>query len=202
MGKHPVPSDVDAPLSAVRASLRKNWATFLTQGIVLTVIGLLAVIWPQYSTLAVDICVGWLFLLAGLVGLAGAFYAPSTSDFIWVLLSAALSLFAGVLLLWHPVAGAISLTLVLVAFFLVEAIFQMAMAVRYRHDLPSSWGWLLVSGLVDLALAMLIGSGWPGTSAWALGLLVGVNLVSTGLAILVLALQARRVAKTLGSTVA
>jgi uncharacterized membrane protein HdeD (DUF308 family) len=112
-------TNLDAQLGAARESIRTNWAIFLTHGIVLIILGVLAVIWPQVSTLAVDIYLGWIFLFSGAFGLAVAFYAPRTSDFSWTLLSAALSLFVGVLLLWHPVEGVVSLTLILVALFIV-----------------------------------------------------------------------------------
>jgi uncharacterized membrane protein HdeD (DUF308 family) len=80
---------------------------------------------------------------------------------------------------------------------IVEGFFQIALALRYRNALPGSWGWLLASGLVDLAIAILIIRDWPSTSVWTLGLLAGLNLISTGSAIIITAIQARRFAKTL-----
>ena len=185
-------ADVDNQIKAVRDSVRENWSLFLAQGIILTILGALAIIWPQVSTIAVDAFVGWLFLFGGVSGLAVSFYAPSTSDFIWALLSAALSLFVGVILLWNPAQGAVSLTLVLIALFIVEGLFQTAMALRFRAALPGTWGWLLVSGLADLLLALLVIKGWPGTAAWILGTLAGVNLITTGIAVVAVALEARR----------
>ena len=102
------------------------------QGIIMMVLGAAAIIWPQISTLAVDLYVGWMFLLSGLSGLVTMFIASSVAAFLWSLLTAALSLFVGVLLLWHPVEGAVSLTLVLIAFFIVEGVFQIAAAIRHR----------------------------------------------------------------------
>src|SRR5262245_58664629 len=96
---------------AVSETVRTYWVLFLTQGVIMIVLGVLAIIWPQFSTLAVDIYVGWMFLLSGLMGLVTMFLAPSVAAFLWSLLTAALSLFVGVLLLWHPVEGAVSLTL-------------------------------------------------------------------------------------------
>src|SRR5215471_10935843 len=125
---------------AISETVRTYWVLFLVQGVIMMVLGVLAIIWPQISTLAVDIYVGWIFLLSGLVGLVIMFLAPDVPAFLWSLLTAALSLFVGVLLLWHPVEGAASLTLVLVAFFIVEGIFQIAAAIRYRNMLPDTWG--------------------------------------------------------------
>ena len=181
---------------SVRNAVRLHWHLFLAQGVIMTILGVLAILWPQLSTVAVDVYVGWLFLLSGAVGLVTMFFAPSASAFFWSLLTAALSLFVGILLLWHPVEGAISLTLVLVAFFIAEGIFQIVASISYREAFPNSWGWMLGSGIADLILAGLIISGWPGTASWALGLVVGVNLISSGIAIIVVAVTGRRLVRT------
>ena len=184
---------------AVRDTVRHHWQLFLTQGVIMTILGVLAVIWPQISTVAVDVYVGWLFLLSGVVGLATMFLAQDVQAFLWLLLTAALSLFVGIVLLWHPVEGAVSLTLVLIAFFIVEGIFQIAASVSYRDVFPDSWGWLLASGIADLILAALIIKAWPSTAGWALGLIVGVNLVTSGAAIIMVALAGRSVVKAIAS---
>lgn len=180
-------------------TMRTYWALFLTQGVIMMILGVLAMIWPQISTVAVDFYIGWMFLLSGIVGLATMFLAPSASAFLWSLLTAALSLAVGVQLLWHPVEGTVTLTLVLIAFFIAEGIFQIAAAVRYRDAFPDSWGWMLMSGIADLILAWLMISGWPGTAIWALGLIAGVNLMTSGLAITMAALAGRSLVKTVAS---
>src|SRR5690242_12472553 len=96
---------------AITETIRVHWGLFLAQGIIMMVLGVFAVIWPQISTLAVDLYVGWMFLISGLIGLFTMFAASSAAGFLWSLLTAALSLFLGVLLLSHPVEGAVSLTL-------------------------------------------------------------------------------------------
>ena len=184
---------------AVRDTVRHYWQLFLTQGVIMTILGVLAVIWPQISTVAVDVYVGWLFLLSGVVGLATMFLAQDVQAFLWLLLTAALSLFVGIVLLWHPVEGAVSLTLVLIAFFIVEGIFRIAASVSYRDVFPDSSGWLLASGIADLILAALIIKAWPSTAGWALGLIVGVNLVTSGAAIIMVALAGRSVVKAIAS---
>ena len=83
----------------------------------------------------------------------------------------------------------------LTAFFIVEGIFQIAGALAYRDVFPSQWGWMLVSGIADLILAALIIVGWPGTATWALGLIVGVNLITSGAAIVMVALAGRELVK-------
>lgn len=181
---------------SVRDTVRLHWSLFLAQGVIITILGILAVVWPQISTTAVDVYVGVLFLLAGATGFGLMLFAPTVSSFLWSLLTAALSLLVGILLLWHPVEGVVSLTLLLIAFFIVEGIFQIAGSINYREVFPESWGWLLVSGIIDLILAALLITGWPGTARWALGLIVGINLISSGVAIIIVAFQARSVIKT------
>jgi uncharacterized membrane protein HdeD (DUF308 family) len=94
------------------------------------------------------------------------------------------------------------LTVVLTAFFIVEGIFQVVGALMYRNAMPGAWGWAVLSGLADLALAAIILNGWPGSVAWVLGLLVGVNLVTSGLAIVMMALAARAIVQSSVATVA
>jgi uncharacterized membrane protein HdeD (DUF308 family) len=122
-------------------------------------------------------------------------FAPNVAGFLWSLLTGALAVFAGILLALHPVQGVVSLTLVLVAFFICEGIFQIVSSLAYRRSFPGSWGWMFASGIADLVLACVIISGWPGTAAWALGLIVGVNLISSGVATALVAAVARRSAK-------
>ena len=192
---NPTLSDMQA---AVKDTMRLHWQLFLAQGVIMLILGVLAVIWPQISTIAVDVYVGWLFLLSGIVGLASMFLAQNVQAFLWMLLTAALSLFVGIVLLWHPVEGAASLTLVLIAFFIVEGVFQIVASLSYRDIFPSQWGWMLASGIVDLILAALIIKGWPSTATWALGLIVGINLITSGAAITMVA----RAGKALVQTVA
>jgi len=181
---------------AVKDTVRLHWQLFLAQGVIMLILGVLAVIWPGISTLAVDIYVGWLFLLSGIVGIASMFLAQNVQAFLWSLLTAALSLFVGIVLLWHPVEGAASLTLVLIAFFIVEGVFQIVASLSYRDIFPGQWGWMLASGIVDLLLAGLIIKGWPSIAAWALGLIVGINLVTSGAAIVMVALAGKNLVQT------
>jgi uncharacterized membrane protein HdeD (DUF308 family) len=177
----------------IRDSVRLHWGLFTAQGVLMVLLGIAAVIWPQISSLAVDVYVGWLFLLSGVVGLATMFFAPNATGFLWSLLTGALALFAGVVLLWHPIEGVVSLTLVLVAFFIAEGVSQVVAAFVYRSAFPDSWGWMVVSGIVDLVLAGVIIAGWPRSFSWALGLIVGVNLITSGMAIIMVAVAARNI---------
>ena len=97
----------------------------------------------------------------------------------------------GGLLLARPIIGAFSLTVVLVAFFIIEGIASIMFALDHKRELSGQWGWMLVSGIVDLVLAAIIFAGLPGTAAWAIGLLVGINMVFGGTALIAMALHAR-----------
>ena len=105
--------------------------------------------------------------------------------------SAALGIGAGVVLLAWPVGGAVSLTLVLIVFFLIQGVASIMYAMVHRQQLSGRWGWMLASGIVDLILAAMIFAGLPGTAAWALGLLVGINMLFGGSALIAMALHAR-----------
>jgi uncharacterized membrane protein HdeD (DUF308 family) len=94
------------------------------------------------------------------------------------------------MVLW-PVNGAVSLTLVLTAFFIVDGIASIMYALAHRQQLTGQWGWLLASGLCDLVVAALIIAGFPSSAAWAIGLLVGINMIFGGTSLIIVALSAR-----------
>ena len=177
--------------SAVRDALRAHWKLFLFQGVVMIILGVIAVAMPAAATVAIDIYVGWLFLLSGIVGLVAMFSAGNLSTLLWTLVTALLSVVVGVMLIWQPVAGAFSLTLVLTAFFIAEGIFQTVSSFSYRDVIPGSWGWLLASGISDLLLAGIIIWAWPTSAQWVLGLVVGVNLATSGAAVVMMAIAGR-----------
>jgi len=177
---------------AVQSALHRHWVLFLIEGIVLLVLGVFAVLVPPVATLAITIVFGWLFLVSGIVGLITTFWMRSAPGFWWSLISAALGIVVGLLLLARPLGGALSLTLLLIAFFIVEGAVSIMFALDHKRELSGQWGWMLVSGIIDLALAMMIFAGLPSTAAWALGLLVGINMIFGGAAMIAMALHARK----------
>jgi len=185
----PNPQDVRA---AFGRALHDHWGLFLAEGIILVILGLIAIVIPPLATLATTILIGWLFVISGIAGLIMTFRARHTPGFWWALLSAVIALIAGGLLLWQPLVGVLSLTFVLIAFFLIDGVLSIFLAIEHRRELVGRWGWILVSGIVDLVIAGIIWAGLPGTAAWALGLLVGIDLVFGGAALIMVALAARR----------
>jgi uncharacterized membrane protein HdeD (DUF308 family) len=184
-------SEIQRIQSAVTESLHAHWVIFLIEGIVLIVLGLMAVAVPLLATLAVAILIGWLLLISGAVGLFTSIWMRRAPGFLWSLLSAILGIVAGVMLLRWPLSGAVTLTVILTLFLCVEGIFSIMYALEHKRDLSGRWGMMLLSGVVDLILAAMIFLGLPATAAWAIGLLVGINLVFGGSALAAMALHAR-----------
>jgi uncharacterized membrane protein HdeD (DUF308 family) len=193
-------SRLDGIQAAVAASLKLHWRAFLVEGIVLFILGLLAIVIPNVATLAVEVFIGWVLLLSGVVGLISTFRMRSAPGFGWSLLSAVIAIAAGVILLAWPLSGVFSLTVILTAFLTVEGVASIMMSLTHRHGFSARWALLLVSGLIDLILAAMILLGLPGTAAWAIGLLVGINLVFGGSALISMALQARSLAPPAAGT--
>jgi uncharacterized membrane protein HdeD (DUF308 family) len=117
--------------------------------------------------------------------------ARHAPGFWWSLLSAVIGIVAGVSLLGWPLLGTLSLTAVLIAFLLAEGIVTIMYALEHRGALSGRWGWMLASGIVDIGLGVLLLVGLPGTALWALGLLLGINLIFGGWALILMALHAR-----------
>jgi uncharacterized membrane protein HdeD (DUF308 family) len=184
---------------AIVQSIRDHWRMFLVEGIVLVVLGILAIVVPQVATLAVTLFLGWLFLISGVVGLITTFMARHAPGFWWALLSAVIAIVAGLLLLGRPLVGVVSLTYLLIAFFIVEGVVSIMYALEHKKELSGRWAWMLVSGIIDLILAGMILAGLPSTAEWALGLLVGINMLFGGTSMIAMALHARSDAGT-GST--
>src|SRR6266566_6876245 len=148
---------------------------------------------PFMATLVVETFAGWLFLTSGFVGLAALFTTRSVPGFVWTLLSAVLAILIGAFLVWRPFAGVVTLTLALAAFFAAHGIVQILTSLDHRQLFPRSWLWLAISGIADLILAGIIIAGWPGSVAWALGLLIGINLFMSGVALVMTAIACRSV---------
>jgi len=180
----------DAARDAVTRIVRDHWKLFLIEGIILVILGLLAVAVPVVAGLAVTILFGWLFLISGIVGLITTFAMRQSPGFWWSLLSGVLGVVVGGWLLVQPELGLASLTYLLIAFFIIEGVATIMFALEHRTALSGRWAWMLVSGIVDLFLAGVILTGLPGAVAWALGLIVGINMVFGGASMIGMALAA------------
>ena len=177
--------------SKMRAAVRQHWKAFLFEGILLVILGFAAIIVPPLASLAVTIFLGWLFLVSGIAGLAATFWARAMPGFWWSLASAVLAIIAGLILLARPVQGTATLTLVVGVYFLAEGVATILYALEHRREVSSRWSWLLIAGLFDIVIAGLIIAGWPQSAAWAIGLLVGINLLFGGASLIGMALGVR-----------
>ena len=169
----------------------RKWKLVLAEGIVLVLLGIGAMIVPPIAGLAVTLLLGWLFLIGGIFGLIVTYYGRDMPGFWWSLISAALAVLAGMLLLARPMQAVLTLTIVVGAYFLAEGVATIMYALEHRRELSGRWSWLLVSGLVDIAISFMVITGLPSSAEWAIGVLVGINLLFGGASLIGLALAAR-----------
>jgi uncharacterized membrane protein HdeD (DUF308 family) len=193
--------DIENIKRAVATSLHEHWQLYVGEGVVLVILGLAAAAIPAFATLAIEILVGWIFLISGVVGLITTWRMRQAPGLWWALVSAILGIAAGAVLLLQPLSGILSLTFILIVFFLVEGAASILFALEHKRELSGRWGWMLVSGIVDLILAAIILSGLPGIAVWAIGMLVGINMVFGGVGLIAMALDARESAPSSAASV-
>jgi uncharacterized membrane protein HdeD (DUF308 family) len=166
-------------------------------------LGLLAGVIPSIANSAATLFVGWLFIVSGIVGLVTTFWARHMPGFWWSLVSAFLGVLVGVILVAHrssdlygglmgwPFETVGPLRMVLVLFFLIEGGASIMFAFEHRRQFSGRWAWMLASGVVDIGLASIIIFDLPGTSAWTMGLLIGINMIVGGASLIAMGLHAR-----------
>lgn len=177
---------LNAPSDVVRqaSTLSILW------GVLLIIFGMVAICAPFLAAVAVNVVVAWLIVLAGVVHLMLAFRAHGAGSMIWKLLVGLAYVFFGVYLIMHPVLGVVSLTLLLASLFLIEGILDIVLFFRMRSLGGSSW--VLIDGVVTLLLGLMIYLQWPSSSAWAIGILVGVSMIMSGISRVMLSLTLRK----------
>lgn len=162
--------------------MRQQGRSLMWVGVLLAVIGLLAIVFPFVSGLAISLFIGAALVVGALLHLAHAFSHPGWKGSVWQIVLAVVYALAGILLLANPTVALVSLTLLLAAYLFLEGIVLVVMGFSMRGE--RSWGVTLVSGVLSLLIAGLVFVGFPSTAAWAIGLLVGVNLLTTGVALI------------------
>ncbi len=172
-------TDVLSGESLLHGRLRASATKLLWVGLAMTLIGVVALVFPMISTLVAALWVGWIFLFSGIVMFVGAFNIHGTGPFFGALLISLLTTIAGVFLLFNPLAGALALTIVLAVIFLIQGAFEIAFAFEMRP--ARGWIWMLLSGAASVLLSIVIALGLPAISVIALGILLGINFLSTGL---------------------
>ena len=163
---------------------------YLLEGLALIVFGMVAVGSPLVAALAVNVIVAWLIALAGGVHLLLAFRAHGAGSMIWKLLVGIAYLCFGIYMIVHPLLGVASLTLLLASLFLVEGILNIVLFFKMRPVHGSTW--VLVDGIITLLLGLMIYMQWPSSSAWVIGTLVGISMIFSGVARVMMSLAVRK----------
>ncbi|MFT3775493.1 MAG: HdeD family acid-resistance protein [Minicystis sp.] len=169
-------------------SVRANRSWFIGLGVIFMVLGVLAIVVPFIGSLVTAIAIGWVMIVGGIVQGIHAVQNPGWAGRGWEIASSVLEVLVGILVVAFPVAGTVTLTLVLAAWFAAEGVLRIVRAVQHKN-IPN-WGWLMFDGVLSLGLGILILAGWPSTAVWALGLLVGVNLLIGGSSMLLIGIGA------------
>ena len=169
-------------------AIKGNWGWILGLGIVLIVVGTLAVLMPLAATQATAIVLGSLLLLAGVAQLVGAFWTRDWSGFFLTLLIGLMYTVLGLMFLRAPVQAELAMTLLLACVLMVGGLFRIigSLVFRFPH-----WGWTLVGGAINLLLGVLIWQQWPAAALWVIGLFVGIDMVFTGWTWVMLSLAVR-----------
>src|SRR5580765_882579 len=171
-----------SPTQGFRATgtiIKKASGWLIGMAVVFILLGILAIIEPGVAGLAVTILVGWLLIFGGVAHLLAMFVGGGAGRVIWQVLIGVVYIVGGFYFLTHPLLALGTLTLLLGVIIVAEAVFEIIAYFRMRSEGGS--GWLLVNALITLLLGGLIWSHWPSSSVWAIGTLVGVNLLMTGI---------------------
>lgn len=181
---------LQADITEIRRQIAENSGWFTALGILLIVAGVAAIAFPLVSAVAVTILLGWILLACSVLHLIRAFSFGEWRGFLLRLSIGLLYLVAGGLLALFPLSGILTLTILLAALFLAEGVLEILIAVRMQR--VAGWGWLVASGVVAFVVGLLIAFELPSSANWAIGLLTGINLISSGWGLVFLALAGRR----------
>jgi uncharacterized membrane protein HdeD (DUF308 family) len=185
------PNEAKAFQSDSRTLLNARWRCLMTQGCMLLAIGVLAAALPVTTAFTIDVILGFLLFAGGVWRLIAQMRMTLSHGFGWYFALSCISIFLGAAMLLIPLTGIRTLAALLFAFFVLEGVGKVLFSMDLRTH-GHEWGWPLSAGALDLSLAVLILAGWPSTAAWALGLLVGINLTFFGASLIVISLAARR----------
>jgi uncharacterized membrane protein HdeD (DUF308 family) len=174
------------------AAIKKGSGWFIAMAVVFIILGIMAILEPAVAGLAVTILVGWLLIFGGVTHLIATFSGGGAGSVIWHVILGIVYVAGGIYYLTHPLLGLGTLTLLLAGIVLLGAVLEF---IAYFHTRSKNGsGWLLLNGLITLFLGVLIWVHWPSSSVWAIGTLVGVNLLMTGISRLMLGMAARKLA--------
>lgn len=180
---------VGAADESLENGLRSNWRPLFVAGVVVALLGLFATLAPFLTGLSITTLVGVFLIAGGALQIVGAFRGTGWRGFVWQIAVGAITLLAGFVVFLNPLFGLLTLTLLVIGYLFASGIVEVVMGLRLRGE--RNWLWSVVSGLVGIALALLLWAGFPSTALWAVGVMFGVNLLVTGTSMVALALGAR-----------
>jgi uncharacterized membrane protein HdeD (DUF308 family) len=166
-----------ASIAAGLDEIHDSWAWFVAFGVALIALGALCILSDMTATLVTVLTFGWIMLIGGVFALIQAFRTRNWSGFFLCLMSALLRGFTGYLLIRYPLAGELSLTLVLATFFMVGGVFRAICAAALKFP---QWGWATFSGIVSVVLGAMLLTQLPAISLWFIGLAIGIDFISDG----------------------
>jgi uncharacterized membrane protein HdeD (DUF308 family) len=184
-------------MESVKKAIKEVTGVSIGCAVAMIVLGLLAVILPQASGIAVSVVVAWLIVFSGVVYLAFAFTSLSAGGFVWRMLIGIIYVIGGGYLALHPKIALETFTVVLAVIFVLEGVLEVITYFLLR--VYSGSGWILVHGLVAILLAYLISAPWPASSTWAIGIILGINLIFSGVSVLMYSVVARKTMEVLNS---
>jgi uncharacterized membrane protein HdeD (DUF308 family) len=167
------------------SELRQKWGWLLALGIVMILLGFVALSIIPYTTIGTSIVLGWLLVVSGIFEVIEGFQLRRSSNMFLHLIGGVLGIFVGLLIVTHPVAGALVFTMLFASFLTVSGVFHIVTAARLKFP---RWGWAVFNGVVTLALGLMVWAGWPFSAAWFLGLAVGISLILRGWSYVMLAI--------------
>ncbi|MDZ8138717.1 MAG: HdeD family acid-resistance protein [Nostoc sp. DedQUE04] len=173
----------------VSQNTKKNLNGSLITGVLLSILGVIAIAAPNFTTLFTETWIAAILIFAGFTKLVYATQTRHQGGFIWKLLLSGLYIATGIMLFVYPFTGVLTLTLLLGSFLLAEGTFELILAFRLRPQ--ENWTWVLGDGIITLVLGAMIWFQWPFNAPWLLGTLVGVSIIFTGISRVMLALNAR-----------
>lgn len=175
------------------SEMQMSWRTMMVGGVLLALGGLLAIFFPFVTGLSLSVALGAILVVVGFIHGAHAFSAQGWKGALWQAVLGVVSVVAGILVLANPILGLTTLTLLLIAYFVVDGVVEIVWGARIRGQ--SRWGWAIASGVLSLIVAGLLWAGFPASATWAVGLLFGVGLLSTGVTMMMFGMEARNAAR-------
>jgi uncharacterized membrane protein HdeD (DUF308 family) len=168
---------VTSPLLFELEEVRQRWGWLLFLGIVMVVLGTIALFIMPAATVGTVLVLGWLLVFSGVMETIQAFRERKSGGLFLHLIGGVLGVLVGLLVVTHPVAGALAWTLLFASFFTVIGIFRLVAAIRLKFP---NWGWAVFDGIVTTALGLLLWLEWPWSGLWFMGLAVGISLILRG----------------------